>query len=189
MRKSPPPSRRRRKGFLRDERGVAAIEFALIIPIFAVILAVTVDFGIELFLKEQLDDSVSAAADYALVNAQQVNSTNGSSLASTLATLIANTHGANWATGSATVNGGPSATSAGGSGGSASGADSCYCPSGSASAPVWGGSMTCGTTCPSGAVAGKFVQVQASANYSPLFPNFGLATNGQLTSSSLVQVQ
>jgi Flp pilus assembly protein TadG len=183
------PRRRSRRGFLRDERGVAAVEFALVVPFFALILAATVDFGIELYLREQLDDSVSAAANYALVNSQQVNSSNAASLGSTLASLVANTHGSNWASSTVTVNAGPTATSGGSSSGTASAADSCYCPTGGASSLTWGATQTCGATCPSGAVAGKFVLVTASASYSPLFPRFGLASNGQLSSASLVQVQ
>jgi Flp pilus assembly protein TadG len=181
---------RRRRGFRGDERGVAAVEFALVIPLLAVILAATVDFGLELFLKEQLDDSVSAAANYALVNAQQVSSSNGAALATALASLIANTHGTNWASGAATVNNGPTASTTGSSGGSASGADSCYCPTGTAATGVtWGGPTSCGSRCSSGALAGKFVLVSASATYSPLFPGFGFVKSGQLTSASLVQVQ
>ena len=179
----------RRRGFRRDERGVAAVEFALIVPFFALIIAATVDFGIELYVREQLDDSVSAAANYALVNAAQVNSSDGASLASSLASLVANTHGSNWASSTITVNAGPTASSSGAASGAASAADSCYCPTGSASSVTWGGSQTCGATCPSGSVAGKYVLVTASANYSPLFPGFGLASKGQLTSASLVQVQ
>jgi len=174
---------------LRDEAGVAAVEFALVTPVIALIMAATIDLGIEAFLRGQLDDSVSAASNYAIVNASQVNSTDAATMATAMAGLVANMHGTGWATGSVTVNAGPSATSGGGTGGSASAAGSCYCPTGSAAALAWGAPQTCGASCSGGGTAGKFVLVSASMAYTPLFPRFGLSSGDQLTSASVVQVQ
>jgi Flp pilus assembly protein TadG len=182
-------TRRRTAGLLGDERGVAGLEFALVAPIIALVMAATVDIGIEIFLRSQLDDSLSAASNYALVNASQVSSAGGAALATATAGLVANMHGTRWATSTVTVNAGPTATSAGGSSGAASAASSCYCPTGSASALTWGNPQTCGVACSAGGAAGKFVLVTASVAYTPLFPRFGLTVGGQLTSASLVKVQ
>ncbi len=178
--------------FRRDDSGVAAVEFVLIAPVVMAILVALVDFGTLLYTRFQLDAAVSAAANYALVNASNVNSTNGSSLASTLSALVASSQGSGWANSSVTVNDGPAASTSGGvttSSGSASPADSCYCPTGSAPSPTWGGAQTCGASCAGGGYAGKFVLVSASRSYSPIISGYGFAAAGTISTSSMVQVQ
>jgi Flp pilus assembly protein TadG len=178
--------------FAQDRSGIAAIEFALILPIVALVVAASVDFGAILFTKFKLDESVSSATNYAMVNGGAVNSTNGPALASTLANLVAGSRGSGWADSSVMINAGPSASVTGGSlttSGSGSQADSCYCPTGSAASVTWGSSQTCGASCPGGGFAGKFVQVSANRTYTPLFSGFGLVASHTITASSLVQVQ
>ena len=181
------------RGIWRDDRGIAAIEFALITPLVAVVLAATVDFGCILFNKFKLDESVNAAADYAMVCNAQVNASSGATLAGTLATLVATSHGSGWADVSVTVNDGPVSGYAAGtqsSSGSASPADSCYCPTGSATSVTWGAAQTCNTSCSGGGYAGKFVLISATRAYSPLFTaGYGVITGRTLTSATLVQVQ
>jgi Flp pilus assembly protein TadG len=180
---------RRLRALVRDDCGAAAIELAMVTPVFALILSATVDLGMELYLREQLSDTVSAAAAAAMANASQVGSSGGAALASTLANMAANSHGTNWASSTVTVNDGPTATSSGGSSGSGGAADSCYCPTGTATTLSWGGAQTCGSPCSGGGIAGKFVLVSTSVNYTPLFPRFGLVAAGPLTAATLVQVQ
>ena len=181
-------------GFLGDRSGVAAVEFALISPTVILILVGLIDLGGLLYTRFQLNASLSAASNYAMVNGASVSSTNGSSLASTLAGLISSGQSSNWADSSVTVNNGPTAGSTSGTvstGGTGSNADSCYCPTGAASSSVtWGGSQTCGTTCVGGGYAGKFVLLSASRAYSPIFTGYGmLSQSGTMTVASLVQVQ
>ncbi len=188
------PSRRRVAGFLRDRSGVAAVEFALISPTVILILVGLIDLGGLLYTRFQLNASLSAAANYAMVNQASVSSTNGASLASTLAGLISSGQSSNWAVSAVTVNNGPTAGSSGGTvttGGTASSANSCYCPTGVASSSVtWGSAQTCSTTCAGGGYAGKFVLLSASRAYSPIFTGYGmLSQSGTMTVSSLVQVQ
>ena len=126
-----------------------------------------------------------------MVNASSVNSTAGPALASTMAALVANAQGASTANASITVNGGPTATIGGsptGSGGTASAANACYCPSGTAPAVIWGAAATCGSACGGGGYAGKFVLVQASHAYTPILSGFGFVQSGQITSSSMARV-
>ena len=187
-------ARRLGASFLGDRSGVAAVEFALISPTVILILVGLIDLGGLLYTRFQLNASLSAAANYAMVNGSNVSSTNGPSLASTLAGLISSGQSSNWADSSVTVNNGPTASSSGGtvgSGGTGSNADSCYCPTGAASSSVtWGSSQTCGTTCGGGGYAGKFVLLSASRAYSPIFTGYGmLSQSGTMTVSSLVQVQ
>jgi Flp pilus assembly protein TadG len=189
-RRAPPLSRLR--GFASDRSGIAAIEFALVLPTVALVVAVTVDFGAILFTRFKLDESVSSAANYAMVNSASVSASSGSGLASTLANLAAGSHGAGWADSSVVVNAGPAASSTGGAlttSGSSSAADSCYCPTGSAASVTWGSTRTCGASCTGGGVAGKFVQVTASRNYTPLFAGFGIVSAHTISASTLVQVQ
>ena len=47
---------------LKDTKGNAAIEFALVVPIFALIFVVSVDLGMLVFSRFQLEAAVSASA-------------------------------------------------------------------------------------------------------------------------------
>ena len=191
----PVPQRSRRLGarFLRDRSGVAAVEFALISPTIILILVGLIDLGGLLYTRFQLNASLSAAANCAMVNGASVSSTNGPSLAGTLAGLISSGQSSNWADSAVTVNNGPTAGSSSGTvstGGTASSADLCYCPTGTSASVTWNGAQTCGTTCTGGGYAGKFVLLSASRAYSPIFTGYGmLSQTGTMTVSSLVQVQ
>ena len=188
-----PPRRRLCAAFLGDRSGVAAVEFALISPTIILILVGLIDLGGMLYTRFQLDSSLSAAANYAMVNATSVNSTSGAALASTLAGLVSSGQSSNWADSSVTVNAGPQAGSSGGTvstSGTASSADSCYCPTGTSNSVTWGSSQTCGVTCAAGGYAGKFVLLSASKAYTPIFSGYGLVSAaGTMTTNSLVQVQ
>jgi len=176
----------------RDRRGVAAVEFVVLAPIFLLIMAGLVDFGGVLYTKFGLGAAVSAASNYAAIQIANVNSTGGSTLAASLATVAANAQGTAWANAAVTVNAGPSAASTAGvvtASGTASAADACYCPTGTAAALTWGSAVACAAVCPAGGYAGKFVLIKASKTYSPFFSSYGLVTAGTLSTSSIVQVQ
>ena len=178
--------------FGRDQSGVAVVEFVLVAPVIAMVLVGLMDLGTVLYVRFQLDSSVNAAANYAMVNASNVSSANGAALANNLAAVVSSAEGSNWANSSVVVNDGPSAGDTGGtasSSGTASGADSCYCPSGTAPAIAWGSAQTCGAPCPSGGYAGKFVLLTATKRYSPIISGYGFVSAGTITSTSMVQVQ
>lgn len=173
--------------------GASAVEFALVLPVFCMILAGVADFGGALYAKFGLDGAVAAAANYALLNATNVNSTSGASLATNLATILASARATDWATGTVVVNNGPSATvnSAGTvtSGGTASNADLYYCPTGSGASVAWGSSVSQGASCTGGGTAGKFVMIVAHRTYNPIFSSYGLIKNGTITASAIVETQ
>lgn len=172
--------------------GIAAVEFALIAPIFVLILAGTIDLGIQIYLEAKIGAAVAAGAEYAAVNASSVNSANGASLASAIANVAANANGSGWENSSVVVNNGPSATVTGGTlsaGGTAANADSCYCPTGSPPNWSWGTAVACGSACTGGGIAGKFVTVTASRSVTPLFPAFNFVRGSTITQSALVQTQ
>jgi Flp pilus assembly protein TadG len=178
---------------LRGNRaGVAAVEFAMVLPMFGLLLAGVVDLGNVLYTRFRLDSAVSAAADYVEVNAASVSSTGGATLASNAATIVQSSQGASWANASVVINNGPTSTVNNGTssaGGTASGADSCYCPTYSAGTTTWGSAMSCGAACASSGTAGKFVTITATRAYSPVFSTYGIVQNGTISASATVQTQ
>jgi Flp pilus assembly protein TadG len=158
-----------------ENAGVAAVEFALFVSLFTIIVAGTADFGYLIYVSSQLTAAVSAGSQYAEVNAAMVSS-NPSGLATNISTVVANANGQNWATSTVNVNNGSNTTN-------------CYCPTGSPGNWTWGTAVTCGSACAGGGVAGQFVTITASRTVSPLFPTFGLTYNGTITRSAIVETQ
>lgn len=178
---------------LRERQGVAAIEFALYSVVFLSILAGTVDIGNLIFSEFQLDQSIAAGAQYAVVNATQVSSSGGGALASSISTVVNNGHTSSggW-TNTVVVNNGPTATTTNGtvsSSGTAANADNYYCPTGTPGSWTWGAGKTSGASCGSNVIAGKFVTISASRSIAPFFPAWGFVTNGTITHYAMVQVQ
>lgn len=174
-----------------DRRGSAAVEFSLLLPVFALLLVGTIDFGGVVFTKFQLNSAVTAGANYALVNATSVSSSSGTSLASSIAGMMG--IGGTSTTATIVVNNGPTATRSSGAtstGGTASNADSCYCPTVSGTTVTWGSAQTCGASCASGGgIAGKFVSIVAQQTYTPSFSNYSIVSNNTITSRVVVQAQ
>jgi hypothetical protein len=126
-----------------------------------------------------------------MVNAANVSSTSGATLASNIAQVVESNAGSNWANDDIVVNNGPSNSMTSGSpttGGTASNADSCYCPTISGTF-TWGSAQTCGVACSGGGIAGKFVTITATHTYTPIFSTYGIVTNGTITASSAVETQ
>jgi Flp pilus assembly protein TadG len=172
--------------------GVAAIEFALLMPVFLFLFVGVVDLGMMLFQDYELDQAVAAGAEYAAVNPSNVSSTGGATLASSIATAVESANGSAWANDVVVVNDGPTVTVTGGaavSSGTASNADSCYCPSGSPPSWSWGSAATCGSSCSGGGSAGKFVTITATAVYNPLLAGFAFITSRTLRQSAVVETQ
>ncbi len=176
---------------LANDDGIAAVEFALLMPIFGLIFAGIADFGGVLLTRFRLDAAVSAGANYAMVNAASVSSQSGATLANSISTVVANNAGSTWADDAIVVNNGPSQSITGGtssSGGTAANADSCYCPTVSPNF-AWGAAVTCASPCSGGGIAGKFVTITATRTYAPLFSGYGLVTNNTISVTTAVQSQ
>ncbi len=173
---------------LREQTGAAALEFALILPLFGIIFAGAADFGAIICTKLSLESTVSSASNYALVNAANVAPATATSLATSIAAIASG----DWADATVTVNAGPTQTktpTAGASSGTTAPVGSCYCPSVVSNAVVWGSVVTCASTCPGGGLAGKFVTISASRAYKPLFIGYGLVSQGQISVRAVVQAQ
>lgn len=180
------------RSFRFANSGIAAIEFAFIVPVFLILFMGAVDMGQMLYDYYQLDQAVAAGAEYAVVNASEVNSTSGATLANSIATLIESENGSAWANDTVVVNDGPSATATSGTittGGTASNANSCYCPTGSPPNWTWGSASTCSSACSGSGQSGKFVTVTASYAYKPIVTIYSFLNNTTLTQSAAVQTQ
>lgn len=173
-----------------DRSGASAVEFAIIAPVFALLFAATIDIGAVLLKRFQLDNTLSAGTNYALISQANVSAANGAALATALAGIVAAAGTRTYADSAVVVNNGPSQRVVLGvaqpAAGTASNADLCYCPTGTATL-VWGAPVTCGNSCPSGLRAGKFVQIQASRAHTALFSGYGIVKNGTISVSTLVQ--
>jgi Flp pilus assembly protein TadG len=175
-----------------DTSGVAAVEFAIFAIVFLLLLAGTIDVGNVLFTEFELDSAVAAGAQAVAVNTAQVNSTQGASLATSIATTVANANGTGWANVTVVVNNGPSVTISNGSpssGGTASNADSYYCLTGTPGSWSWGGAVTAGTTCSGNIQAGQFVTITAQRAVSSFFPKFGFIPSGPIVQAAVVETQ
>jgi Flp pilus assembly protein TadG len=186
------PNSMRTRSFLRDLSGTAAVEFALFSPIFFALLVGAVDVGGMIFTRFELDSAVQAGANFAQINASSVSSTSGQTLANNIASIVQSSEGTDSANGSVVVNDGPTTTISGSSqstSGTASNADSCYCPTGTASSLTWGSATTCGSSCSGGGYAGKFVVITATSTYTPIFGGLGIVKGGTITAATVVQAQ
>lgn len=178
-------------GILRDTMGNAGIEFALVAPIFVLILVASVDLGMVIFSRFQLEAAVSASASYAIAHADQVDGSNGDELAKNMALMIASNYRGD-ANAFIKINNGPQASYNGSKikiGGVSSRANACYCPKGAASTIEWGSQQTCGSTCPDGGRAGRYVSVSAQQAYAPLFSMFDVAKDGFITAGAIVETK
>ncbi|WP_245422958.1 TadE/TadG family type IV pilus assembly protein [Neorhizobium huautlense] len=180
-----------RRNVLRDTTGNAAIEFALVVPIFALVFVASVDLGMLVFSRFQLEAAVSASASYAIAHSDQVDGSNGSELAKNLALMIASNYRGD-ATVVIQVNNGPQASYDGAKikiGGVNSQANACYCPKGNAVSVDWGGQFTCNTSCPDGGRAGRYVAVTARQTYTPFFRMFDVVRDGFIAANAVVQTK
>lgn len=181
-----------RASLFRGRSGTAAVEMALISPMLMLLLAGIIDFGRAYQEEIELSSAVAAASQYALLNVANINSGNAASLAATLSGIVANTNGAAWAGATVTVNDGATNAIAAGvatASGTAANADSCWCPTGGSAAWNWGSAATCGSTCAGGALAGKFVTVSGTRQFTAIFTAYGLIGNITLQQSTIVQAQ
>ena len=184
-------------------RSIAAVEFALLAPVFIIVLAGTVDLGFAIYTWSRLQGALAAGANYALMNPSAVNHTSAATLAQNLSTLVANSNtntGNAPATVTVTVNNGPwntatpvpsnpgySLTYA--TGGTATNADNYYCLSGSPTSWTWGSSVAYGSACADASLAGQFVTIVASYDFTPFFPKYGFIRGNTITGGVAVQTK
>ncbi|MGA7386170.1 MAG: TadE/TadG family type IV pilus assembly protein [Methylocella sp.] len=130
-----------------NQRGVAAVEFALVATLLSFLLPAATDLALALLANQQVGNAARAGSEYAAINCWDSTtnavSTTCASNVSTAAT-------------SATTRSGVTATS------------SNYCGNASASGVTQTCVLPC--ACTSGPTTGIYVSVTASTSYTPIFP-------------------
>lgn len=168
-----------------DRRGIAALEFALIVPVLLLLLGGIVDFGLATLGKSQLTNGVAQGVQYALLQGPSVTAAN-------VKTIVQN--GASRSGLAAAV----AVTVTG---------PACYCvasaispphlcTSGSltsaltSSLPVLSSSYACTGTCSSPAVApGVFVTITARFTYQPLMPFYSKLANASVCETGIARLK
>ena len=158
---------------LRERRGVAMVEFAIVLPVLVLLLLPLVDLGMGFYVKTQVMTAAEAGAQYAFVHGWSGTNT------TTQTSLVA-------AVNSATSLSGLQVTTAP--------SLSCKCANGTTlttltvTAPY--SQSTCSAqTCVTSPPAGAYVTVHAQATYTPLFTYRIFGGGKTLTASSTVRVQ
>jgi Flp pilus assembly pilin Flp len=177
--------------FIGDRRGVSAVEFALVAPIFLLLLAGTIELGGMLYTRFQLNSALSAAASYTLLNGSALSESTAPSLVNNTIAIVAG--GLNSSVSvtvsvnkdyTGTLRNGQLTTS-----GSPADADRCYCPTATGGIPDWGTAVSCESSCSNGSIAGKFMTITAERAYQPLFSEYQIAGDGPITVFSRAQVK
>jgi Flp pilus assembly protein TadG len=180
------PKAGRRRAFLRrllgDRSGIAAFEFAAAAPVLIVTFGGVTDLGIAIWDHMTTAAAVNAGADYAVAQAQNpgVSSSGVAGYLSNVAAVVAGASrgGATLSTSNITVTYNNAASNAN--------FGACYCVPSTGVFPS--ASSNCGSVCPDGSVAGQFVQIQATYNYSPLSPVDTPFLSGSYTDTVTVMV-
>jgi Flp pilus assembly protein TadG len=156
-----------------NQRGVAAVEFAIIAPVLLMLLGGVTDFGLVQVGKSQLVNGVAQAVQYALLQGAGVS-------AATVKTMVQ--------TGAIRAGLVPAVTV------TVTG-PACYCVAGKPAALVLpstplSGSNTCTGTCPSPEAApGAFVTIASSFVYQPLMPFYSKMAATTVSETVTVRLQ
>jgi Flp pilus assembly protein TadG len=148
------------QGFWRDDRGVAMVEYALLVPVLSVLMIGIVDYGMYIHEKMELDDLARDSVQYVL----QGGDYNNIQAAVIAPSDIYNKVDPNELTVTVTP---PS--------------QSCECSGGAAV------SCSSGGTCPSGDYKRGFVTVTIAASYHPIVTWPGIAANKTMTGTAKMQ--
>ncbi|MCY1554209.1 hypothetical protein D9M68_907660 [compost metagenome] len=139
----------------------------------------------------QMENATQSAMTYAMGRGQPLEAGKARELASNLERVLVSRIG-NDITSKVDVNHGAQRSYAGKSSSEAGNlalAGSCYCPSMGSTGVSWNGAMVCGRPCTDGGSAGKFVYIEVSKPFSPIFGGYGLVENGQLRLQTLGRIE
>jgi len=155
--------------FRKARSAVAAVEFAIAMPVFLMFIGGTLDFGFANYGRSALANAVAAGAHYAYLTVQS----GGTVTASSLQTLIQTVSGLSNVT--VTVTG-----------------PACYCVTGTG--PTMASSTQCGTTPPglcsdNTTPAGTYVIINATYAYQAMMPAYSHLAGATMTESATVQLK
>ena len=153
-----------------SSRGVAAVEFALTLPLLMALLGGVADWGAYYYVQNCISTAVASGAAYAMATDQSTGSVTAANIESAMT-------GAAQQMLPSSYTFTPNATTP----------TLCYCPittttSGSTVPTTTLTSATCGSACSAGGTATKYTQLTLSTTYSPVMPLYS-----QLTGTPTVQ--
>jgi Flp pilus assembly protein TadG len=148
---------------LRDRRGVAAVEFALVCSLLLIMLGGITDFGLALRDKSRLANAVAQGVQYAYLHASSVTTGQIQSVVQGSSSLSGVT---------ATVTG-----------------PACYCITGTT--PTLSSAACAPTpTCADGTAPGTYVVISATYPFSAILPGFSrMAGTTTITEAATVRIQ
>lgn len=161
------PSVTRLRALSRDCRGVSAVEFGLVTPIFLAALSPVIDLGLAYSEKIRVAQAVEAGAQYASSNPY-----NGSTWSTNVQNAMTN---------ATTLSISPSV-----------GSETCGCPNAANTAIVTDSNGTppnCSGSCPDNSNPGYYVTISASLTYTSVMPYSLLGASTTLSSQAVVRVQ
>jgi hypothetical protein len=147
---------------LGNRRGVAALEFAFMLPLLASLFCLLADFGLMLRARIALAHAVSSGAEYAILA--------GSAAAAQDVTAAVQV--------STKLSPLPSVTVAG---------PACYCAGGGAAVIL--SPAVCGGQCPDGNGVGSYVTLQARYTYAPITPFYAQVASTDIRESVTVRLR
>ena len=144
----------------QDRRAVAALEFAMVLPILLILFGGVIDFGQALYCRNVIANALAAGAQYAVMNASTATS----------ATIQSMTQSVSGLTGITVTVTGPTG----------------YCITGY---PPTTTSAIAGSTCTDGSTAGTYVTITASFSFSGLLGTYSVPNLFAMTDSAFVRLQ
>jgi Flp pilus assembly protein TadG len=145
----------------RRNAGVAALEFALLVPVLIALFLGVAEFSMVYHDQLQVSSALSAGAEFAFTKGQTEEGGSGGNLDTDVQTFVNSIISSNLLNATASVVVYYNGVTADGS------PSSCYCPTSSPLA--FNTTATCGATCSDGSTAGKFATLTASLTYTPMF--------------------
>jgi Flp pilus assembly pilin Flp len=176
---------------LKDEAGAVLVEFTIMAPLLLLLMAGMADLGGMLYVRFKLNEAVSAAAAYAFVHSSEVNASTADAFATGLANLIDTNLPSAWATSTVNINQVSAASVSGGTASLTSGGgdiDSCYCPTPASHAADFGATVNCGDACANGGQAARFIWLETSHHYDPIFAGYGIVADGNVKVTALIPI-
>ncbi len=147
---------------LPDRRGVALIEFALLLPLLLVLTAIVVDLGFCYNARLNTLRGVTAGALYAFENGGTVTAATAPQLRTAIAGIVTDGAGSAMPTVAILINNDAGTATAG----------DYYCPAGQP--VVWRSVGSASIACGDGTMAAKYVTIRTSGDYPSLIPFAGL---------------
>jgi Flp pilus assembly protein TadG len=179
------------KRFMGREHGVSGVEFALMAPVFLILLVAAVDFGTSIYERTRIEDAAQASMTYAMGRGQSLDTSKNAETAQNLERILRARLG-DGILSSVDVNNGAKRSYNGTQStptGTAAQGGLCYCPSLGSGGVNWGTSVACQASCPGGGTSGKFAFISISKPFSPVFGFFGAGENGYLKLQTIGRIE